>query len=97
MDETRRRRYFVTIFTPDGRRMREIGVLDLDLFGGGSDESGSWVDGLITLEDVGRLVEAGYRVLVGDTDRPKRVHPFVDFGEWRSGLLTDLEQADEEA
>jgi hypothetical protein len=84
------RRFFVTIVAPDRRRLREVLGQGLDLFAARSDESGHRVDGLITLEDVGKLVEAGYRVLVGDTDRPRREHRFIGAEEWQKGMLADL-------
>ena len=93
MEEQRPRRYFVTIMVPDERRRREVVGLGFDLFAGRSAESGYQIDGLITLEDVGRLVEAGCRVLVGDTDRPKRTPELVGFAEWRADVVAELEQA----
>jgi hypothetical protein len=96
MREERQRRFFVTIMATDARRMRELVDLDLDLFASRQDESGYQVDGLITLEDVGRLVEAGYRVLVGDTDRPKRALEVAGFEDWRQQSLADLEPRREE-
>ena len=91
-EERRSSRFFVTIMAPDKRRMHELATLDLDLFAARSDEAGHRVDGLISLEDVAALVEAGYRVLVSDTDRPKRDHEHIGFDEWRKEMLADLER-----
>lgn len=92
-EEERRGKFFVTITAPNKRRMQELAALNLDLFAGRSDDSGGHhVDGLITIDDVVMLVEAGYRVLVGDTDRPRRKHEYIGFDEWRKEMLADLEQ-----
>jgi hypothetical protein len=90
--EQGRGRFFVTITAADKRRMQELAGWDLDLFASRSDDAGHHVDGLITLEEVGKLVEAGYLVLVAETDRPKRKHEFIGFEEWRSEMLADLER-----
>ena len=91
MADERPMRFFVTIMTPDAERLRQVMTLGFDLFAARSDETGHRIDGLMTLEDVGALVEAGYQVLVADTDRPKRIHRLVGFEEWRRGMLEDLE------
>lgn len=92
MKEERPKRFFVTIMAPDAKRLRQVADLGLDLFAESAAQSDYRVDGLITLEEVGKLVEAGYRVLVGDTDRPRRTHEFIGFDEWRAELLNDLEK-----
>lgn len=92
MGDEQPRRFFVTIMAPDRERLREVFGRGLYLFAARSDESGHRVDGLITLEDVGKLVEAGYRVLVCDTDRPRHEHRFIEAEEWMKGTLADLER-----
>lgn len=86
------RRFFVTIMASDRDRLRQVTTLGLDLFAARSDESGHRIDGLVKLEDVAKLVEAGYRVLVSDTDRPKRTHESIGFDEWRASMIADLEE-----
>jgi hypothetical protein len=93
MAESSPKRFFVTILAPDARRLRELLDLDLDLFAGRSDESGHRIDGLITLDDVARLVEAGYQVLVTSTDQARRVHRPVDFDAYRRALVADARRA----
>jgi hypothetical protein len=91
MNDERTKRFFVTIIAPDSERLREVMTFDLDLFAARSDEAGYRTDGLVALEDVARLVEAGYRVLVAGTDRPaQRLRP-IGFTEWRKQILADLE------
>ena len=90
MPDERPRRFFVTITAPDGERLREVLGRGLDLFASRSDDSGHRVDGLISLADVGALVDAGCQVLVLDSDRPRQQHRFIGAEEWRRGMLADL-------
>ena len=90
MPDDRPRRFFVTIEAPDAERLRDVLGRGLDLFATRSDASGHRVDGLITLADVGALVEAGCRVLVTDTDRPRVQHRFIGAEEFQRGMLADL-------
>jgi hypothetical protein len=92
MGEERSDRVFVTIIARDARHLREVFRFDLDLFEGGAEAKEHTIQGLITLDDVGRLVESGYRVSVNDTDRPKHEHRFVEFEEWRDDLFADLKR-----
>jgi hypothetical protein len=86
------RRFFVTIMAADASRLRALTTLGLDLFAACSDEAGHRVDGLITIEDVVKVVDAGYQVLVGDSDRPRRTHRYIGLEEWQSSMLGDLEE-----
>jgi hypothetical protein len=86
-----RSRFVVVISMPERERLRQLDRRDLNLRVGRSDAEGYHVEGLITLEQVGELVEAGYTVLVERTDRPKYMHKFIDFDEWYEGMLADLE------
>lgn len=84
------RRFFVTITAPDADHLREVLSRGLDLFASRSDQSGHRVDGLISLADVAALVDAGCRVLVAESDRPRHQHRFVEADEWRRAMLADL-------
>lgn len=97
MGEERSDRVFVTIFARDRKHLREVFRYGLDLFEGGAEDEKNTIQGLITLDDVRTLVDAGYRVLVRDTDRPKHEHRFVEFDEWRDEMLGDLERSRKEA
>jgi hypothetical protein len=90
-DETPQR-FFVTITADDPAKLREVGQFGLDLFSHRTEEGRSEIAGLVTLEDVGRLVESGYRVLVHETDRPRRKHEYVTFDEWRGERVAELER-----
>lgn len=84
-------RYFVTIHVPDDKALHRLYEYDLDLFATRrSQEGATAIDGLITLEDVGRLVEDGYQVLVGQTDTPRTTPPVVGFQEWLGDTMTEL-------
>ena len=96
MPEQRPRRFFVKISAPEKQRIRKLARGGLDLFAPRSDESGHHVDGLLTLEEVGTLVEAGYRVLVAGTDQPKVKHKYIGFEEWHKEMLADLERTRKE-
>jgi hypothetical protein len=97
MNEERQKRFFVTITVPERRSLDLLTSMDLDLFGARADERGRHVDALVTLEEVGKLVEAGCRVLVSDTDEPKRKHEPIAFEDWRKETLADLERQQRKA
>jgi hypothetical protein len=85
-------RFFVSIRASDEQQFRRLFDYDLDLFASRKDEGRFDVDGLITLEDVNRLVEDGYQVLVAETDTPKRDRPGVARpDEWLREAEADLE------
>jgi hypothetical protein len=92
MPEERPQRFFVTITAADPELLREVGRFGLDLFSHRHTDAGPEIGGLVTLEDIGRLVESGFRVLVHETDAPRRKHEYVRFDAWRDELLADLER-----
>jgi hypothetical protein len=92
MPEERPRRFFVTITAADPELLREVGRSGLDLFSHRHTDEGPEIGGLVTLEDIGRLVESGYRVFVHETDTPRRKHEYVRFDAWRAEILADLER-----
>jgi hypothetical protein len=59
-------RYFVTVIAPTREALLDLRQHALDLFKPTARAAGEvfQVDGLLTLEEVGRLVAAGYQVLV---------------------------------
>jgi len=67
-------RFFVTVFARDRAALRQLADFDLDLFQAtarpGDDGEGEEprIEGLLSLEEIGRLVEAGYRVAVDATE-----------------------------
>ena len=92
MRDEQRRRFFVTITVRDTRRLPVLMSMDLDLFGERDDEVGHQIDGLVTLDDIAKLVEDGFPVLVRDTDEPKRRQGTLEFEEWRKEMLADLDE-----
>jgi hypothetical protein len=81
------RKFFVTIIAPDKRVLLKLQEYDLDIFQATSrvnERKQFIVEGLLTLEDVGRLVEDGYQVLVEEesSKRARAAREIVQFEEW---------------
>lgn len=84
-------RYFVTVHLAAGQDMIELGRFDLDLIQATAqatdDAAGSFIEGLLDLDQVGRLVRAGYRVTVEQPDYARsRAHETISFDEWLEGM-----------
>jgi hypothetical protein len=78
-------RYFVTIHATDPRALRGLAGFDLDLFQATarSGEQDFQIEGLIRLDDVARLVDAGYRVTVEAPEHARaRTTQTATLGEW---------------
>jgi len=97
MPEQRRTRFIVVISTSEKDRIRLLAEKGVDVQFVRSDEAGYHADALITLEDVGRLVEAGYSVLVVRTGRAQYTHKVIGFDRWHRGVLADLERMRKES
>ena len=66
--------------------------MDLDLFGEREDETARQIDGFVTLDDIEKLVDAGFIVLTWGPppeSRPERPRS-IEFEEWRREMLADL-------
>ena len=81
-------KYFIEITAPSKQALIGLQKLELDLFQPTSkarvDENRFTIEGLVTLEDVGKLVNAGYRVLVkkrSTPDTPATMEK-ASFGDW---------------
>ena len=87
-------RFFVTVFARDPEHLRRLFERRaLDLFAARRDDrKRPAIDGLITLEDVGRLVEDGYEVLVAETDHPREELPTTSFDEWLKATQADADE-----
>jgi hypothetical protein len=62
-------RFFVTVIAPGEGELRQLQSHGLDLFqptATVADDGRATIEGLVTLEDVGRLVHDGYTVVVED-------------------------------
>lgn len=94
MGNDQRRRFFVRITVRDSRQLPALMSMDLDLFGERADEEGRQIDGFVTLEDVEKLVDAGFILLIWDAPpESRREQPnTIGFEEWRREMLADLEQ-----
>lgn len=85
-------RFFVTVSARDEQQFRRLLDYDLDLFASRKAEDAYAIDGLINLDEVQRLVEDGYQVLVAESAAPK-----VEAGlaarpdEWLQQVEDDLE------
>ena len=98
-------RYFVRVFASDRQMLVWLGSLDLDIVShtaahttamgaavGAAEQVA--VEALVTLDEVQKLVDAGYAVLVEENaDRRARAAREVStFDEWLKGMLEDLER-----
>jgi hypothetical protein len=82
-------RYFVTVQAPTGRAMIKLAEFELDLFQATARETadGGAIEGLLTLEEIGRVVDAGYQVTVEEPDSARsRSHETATFDEWLEGM-----------
>ena len=85
--EERPKRFFVTVVAPSQEALLKLREYDLDVFAATSHatEGGEFaIDGLLELEDIGRLVEDGYRVVVNheSSAKARAVTEQQDFEEW---------------
>lgn len=81
------RRYFVTVKADSRRALRNLSEEDLDLFQATAKEAddGTYsIEGLLTLEQVARLVEADYQVLVQEesSKRARAGRETIEFTQW---------------
>jgi carboxypeptidase T len=100
MADQQPRRFFVTVVVLDAQRLPTLRDMNLDLFGPRpgetrertadaaprSVEPAYEIDGRMTLGDVGRLVEAGFVVIVRGTDEPTRKPEGMEAEEWLDGM-----------
>jgi hypothetical protein len=81
------RRYFATVVARDRPLLRDLAGEDLDLFQATAKEAevGRYtIEGLLTIEEVQRLVDSGYEVVVHE-DASKRARAqaeTTEFGQW---------------
>ena len=84
-------KFFVKVITNSRQDLLKLQKHDFDLFQPTSKTDGKefTIEGLLTLEEIGRLVENGYRVLVEDhASKRARAHQTVEFAEF----LTTMEE-----
>ena len=84
------KRYFVTVRAPSHQAMVDLAGFHLDLFQATAqalEDAGGAIQGLLTLDEVGRLVDAGYRVTVEEPDTARaRAHETSTFADWLEGM-----------
>jgi hypothetical protein len=80
-------KYFATVIAPSKRELLNLQKFDVDLFQPTSrinDRKEFVIEGLLSLEEVAKLVESGYQVLVQEeSSKRARAHrETVEFGQW---------------
>lgn len=84
-------RFFVTIKPSARRQVRELSTLDLDLHVTREEPEGMGVDGLLTLEEVAKVVRSGCPVLVTADARDRAgARNVIEFDEWLEAHTRDL-------
>lgn len=81
------RKYFATVIASGKRALLDLQKHDLDLFQATSkinDRKEFVIEGLLTLDDVAKLVESGYQVLVKEesSKRARANREIVEFQQW---------------
>lgn len=80
--------YFVTVYAPDRQKLGQLRDFDLDLFSAtarvGEGKNGASIQGLLTLEEIGKLVDTGYQVLVSEHEskRSRAQTEIAKFDDW---------------
>ena len=81
------KRFFVKIFANSKGALLQLQKFDLDLFHATSragERQDFIIEGLVTLDQAGQLVEAGYRVLLEEeaSKRSRASREIVEFATW---------------
>lgn len=84
------KRFFVEVRAQSPEAVRRLHAFGVDLFrttAAEHPEDGFGIEGLLSLDEVGRLVEAGYPVLVSEESsrRAASLGDVSDFAEWLAG------------
>jgi hypothetical protein len=84
-------RYFVKVQVPDRRQVRGLAALDLDLHAVRDQADGASVDGLMTLDQVRKVIRAGFPVLI-EAEADERAHGrnVIEFDAWLAAQERDL-------
>jgi hypothetical protein len=85
------RRFFVTVVAPSKHALVSLSEFDLDLFqptARVTEQNDFAIDGLLTLEEIGRLVEEGYRVVVNEeaSKKARARTEVAEFRQWIRGI-----------
>ena len=90
-------KYFVQVIANDRQQLMDLQKFELDLFQATAkptEDKKFSIDGLITLEDVDKLVKNGYRVLV-KKESPKRtpaIEETMSFQDWSESVKKEKEE-----
>ena len=81
------RRYFVTVVARSRQLLRDLSGEDLDLIQATAreiEEGRCTIEGLLTIEEVQRLVDAGYEVVVHEeaSKRARAQTETIEFDQW---------------
>ena len=95
-------RFFVQIIAKNKQELMNLQKFELDLFQSTAksiEDNKFIIDGLITLEDVNKLVQNGYRVLVKKESmkRTPALDETMSFEEWRSEVVKQEKRDEKEA
>ena len=85
------RRFFVTVLAPSKHALVSLKEYNLDLFqvtAKVTEQNEFAIDGLLNLEEIGRLVEEGYRVVVNEesSKRARARTEVTEFQQWIRGM-----------
>lgn len=86
--------YFVIVYAPTPDSLRALQKFELDVFpqtskrNPGREEYPYSIDGLLTIEQVEKIVKAGYRVEIQDPaeKRMRAVGNVTEFPQWLAGM-----------
>jgi hypothetical protein len=86
-----KRRYFVTVVARTRQSLRDLSEEDLDLVQATAkeDEEGRCtIEGLLTIDEVERLVDVGYEVVVHEeaSRRARAQTETIEFEQWREDM-----------
>jgi len=87
----RERRYFTTVVARTSQLLRDLAEEGLDLFQATAKETEDGrftIEGLLTIEEVQRLVDEGYEVVVHEeaSKRARAQTEKIDIGQWLEGM-----------
>lgn len=92
-----KQQYFVTLIIPDRRGLNNLRAFDLDFFQQTlktTDKKTYTIQGLLSLEEIGEMVDRGYRVLVEESASRRSRAPLevVEFDEWLKSMNETLKK-----
>lgn len=83
--------YFVKVRVPTRRQVRGLAQFDLDLHAVSDEAEGASVDALMSLDEVRRVVKAGFPVLIeAEADERANGRNVIEFDDWLAAQEQDL-------